>query len=387
MISIRLKVKIEILINLILNTSNNTKNNARDSVSKKTNGKNLKEKEKYSKIPNEEIDEIFMMFNIHDEEERKEIIEYMANISSNNIKQIINIIKSNQFYQIIKSHFSINFIRRYIRESLSKKFELFSQKEKDDNQYSNENSLNDNENFLSNKSPKNLINSLSNNFNNFPENNKNKKTTKIAQQIKTKIEQNSNSNNSIGNSNINNSKISNSNFSEKNSFADFSINNEYDILLLLSEIFNLTELISIEIYDLFKFNEFSEINEEQIFILFFLIAAYENNNLEDFFEIFSEEIFEILSGKQKLINLNRLKKLGILLGFNYIKLNKYCRELDFCNEILIDFLKFKKFFVFLGKNYDNEFNKNFAFTNISKVQTKKKSSNDTDCFSKACNIL
>lgn len=197
------------------------------------------------------------------------------------------------------------------------------------------------------------------------------------------------------NLNINNNNVDNNNrksgSSDNNQFIlpapDIEIKNECEMFLFLSELLNICELEATEIYELFKFNQNFSLNENSILIIIYLVSAYESFNLEEFFQLFSEDIFDFISGEQKIISFNRMKDIGRMLGFNELLLTKSARELQLNNNSLVDFSKFKTFYVELAKKYDLQ-GSNKGVINTANVQSKKKASRlGKDCFSKACNIL
>lgn len=276
------------------------------------------------------------------------------------------------------------------------------------------NNLNENNNF--NKILKNeknlqsgkkdkIVNSISNTNNNLNKNNNNLITygDNILNTNHNLIN-NPNSNNFVLKSNVNSNSENKKNTSSKSLYdfekarleypsSEIKLNDECEVFYYLSEFLKMDEFDSMEIYDLFKYNQTFSLNENILLILFYMIAAYENSCLEEFFNLFSEEIFEFISGEQKFISINRLKDTGRLLGFNEFQLSKNCREIQISsssistnNDPLIDLEKFKCFYINLGKKYDMQA-LNFL-TNTSISNGKKKGSRiSSDCFSKACNIL
>jgi hypothetical protein len=182
------------------------------------------------------------------------------------------------------------------------------------------------------------------------------------------------------------------------------LTDECELYLYLKDILNLTELDSIEIFDLFKFNEFLSFTEQNFIILIYLLAAYECGKMEDFFQIFNEEIFIFISGEQKIINLSRLKEIGRLLKFNERTLSMTAFDLGMESSSLIDASKFKEYYLILSKTFDDSYkesnsggsstqtnfgtvNKSSQMTNSSGKSNIQQGKTNTGCMSKACNIL
>ncbi len=250
-----------------------------------------------------------------------------------------------------------------------------------------------NYNLSSNSNTNNNLLTNGNTNNNNIINNHSSNNPLINNIAKNAFSMNKNKNN-INSANLNTqNKLIHSN----RNFIEVKLNDECEVFLYLNEFFLIDEYDAIEIYDLFKFNENFSINENTLFIIIYMISAFESRCLEDFFNIFSGEIFEMISCKQKTININRLKDTGRLLGFNEFQLMKICKEMQLINNInsknssnnnentLIDIEKFTNFYLLLGKNFDLQTNN--SITNTDYSETKKGNRSSTDCFSKACNIL
>lgn len=172
------------------------------------------------------------------------------------------------------------------------------------------------------------------------------------------------------------------------------INNECELYYSLKEIINLSELDAMDLFDLFKFNEFFAITEQIFITLIYLLSACECGHLEDFFNIFSEDIFGFISGSEKFLSLTRLKEMGRILGFNEKVLFKAANDLSLELNSYVDSSKFKNFYTFLAKIHDEQFKSQMHFAQSSqhvasqsKGKQESKGKTTTGCMSKACNIL
>lgn len=76
------------------------------------------------------------------------------------------------------------------------------------------------------------------------------------------------------------------------------INEECELYYYFRNIFNISELDAIELFEILKTNEFCGLTEQNFVILIYLLASYETGNLEDFILIFSEDVFESISGRK-----------------------------------------------------------------------------------------
>lgn len=256
-----------------------------------------------------------------------------------------------------------------------------------------------NKNILSSntKANTNLTSNLKQNFNLASQGNRDFNTNQNL------ISNNFSSNNPLLNNFNSNNSNNNPAYEEERflciAFPEIKLNDECEVFVYLDEFLNIDENDAIEIYELFKYNQNFSLNENTLFILFYMISAYESVCLEEFFNLFSEEIFEFISAEQKFISVNRLKDLARILGFNELLLMKCCRELQInpgsigsncvnnAGNLVIDYVKFKAFYLLLGKKFDAQMNTSVA--NVSNFQSKKKAGGriSSDCFSKACNIL
>lgn len=175
-----------------------------------------------------------------------------------------------------------------------------------------------------------------------------------------------------------------------NYFINFQDNlvlsDECELYYYFKDILNITELEVIEIYELFKFNEFFSFTEKTFIILIYLLAANECGSLEDYFQTVSDDLFIVLSGSEKVINLNRMKDIGRILGFNERVMSKISTGIGLEINSAIDSNKFKEFYTILAKQYDEH---NKIQSSVMQITTNKKQTkvNNTGCMSKACNIL
>ena len=177
--------------------------------------------------------------------------------------------------------------------------------------------------------------------------------------------------------------------SDYNNLEDsIMLSDECELYTFLQEILNLTELDAMDLYDLFKYNEFFAISEKSFIMLIFLLASYESGQLEDYIATFHEEMFLTLSGNEKYINLSRLKEVGRVLGFDENVLSKISNELHIELTSCIDQETFKSFYLNIGKIYDEQFKSENIYLQqgggSKRSQDKAKTSG---CMNKACNIL
>ena len=172
------------------------------------------------------------------------------------------------------------------------------------------------------------------------------------------------------------------------------INDECELFVYLKDILDMSELDAMDIYDVFKFNEFLAITEKNFIILIFLLASYESGKLEDFFNIFHEEMFNVLSANERCIDASRLKEVGRILGFEEQIMMKVSNDLNLEFNSLVDASKFKEFYISLSRLYDEHFK---AQSNAllhqhtqgspSKGKAQDPKIKNTGCMNKACNIL
>jgi len=171
------------------------------------------------------------------------------------------------------------------------------------------------------------------------------------------------------------------------------INDECELFFYLNDILEISELDAMDIYDVFKFNEFFAITEKIFIILIFLLASFESGKLEDFFTIFPEEMFSCLSANERCISLSRLKEVGRILGFEETVMTKVTNDLNLEFNSLVDLNKFREFYINLAKLYDDNFKaQSNAMVHQGQGSAGKGKVNDpkiktSGCMNKACNIL
>lgn len=164
------------------------------------------------------------------------------------------------------------------------------------------------------------------------------------------------------------------------------INDECELFFCLKDFINITELDSMDLFDLFKFNDYFAFTEQSFILLIYLLSANECGNLEDYFNLFSEDIFTYISGGEKFVSINRVKDLGRILGFNERQLYKMANDLKIDIMTLLDYVKFKEFYSTSARTYDDQVKLMVQNVAISQSSSGKKSTK-VGCMSKACNIL
>jgi hypothetical protein len=172
-----------------------------------------------------------------------------------------------------------------------------------------------------------------------------------------------------------------------------SVNDECELYYYFKDVINITEIDAIEIFDLFKYNEQFSFNEMNFVVLIFISAGYECGSLEDCMKIFSEDIFNFISGGEQIISLSRLKDAGRVLGFSENVLSLSSNECGLDMYSSIDVNKFKEFYMALAKKYDLNFKSSNTTSQCSTsgivtgIIKKSQKSGGSGCMSKACNIL
>ena len=172
-----------------------------------------------------------------------------------------------------------------------------------------------------------------------------------------------------------------------NSEDSLILSNDCELYIFLQEIFNLSELDAMELYDLFKYNEFFAISDKFFIMIILLLASYECGQLRDYMELFQEEIFIVVSGNEKYISLSKLKDIARLLGFDENSLSKLSEELKLEFNIYVDLETFKKFYTPLAKIYDEQFKSETYLQDVGKNKKNQDKAKTSGCMNKACNIL
>lgn len=130
------------------------------------------------------------------------------------------------------------------------------------------------------------------------------------------------------------------------------LSDECEFYICLRQTFSLTELDAMEIFSIFKYNEFFSFNDAHFTMLVYLYMAYECQYMEDYIKLFGDDLFKVISGGEKVITLARMKELGYLVNFSEKTLNNIINEMDLGIYSDIDIGKFKEFYIKLGKKYD-----------------------------------
>jgi hypothetical protein len=158
------------------------------------------------------------------------------------------------------------------------------------------------------------------------------------------------------------------------------ISDECELYLCLRDFIEMTELDCMDLFDLFKFNEFMAFTEQSFIILIYLLSSFECGYLTDFFNNFNDDLYNMIAGSETNINVSRLKEIGRLLGFNERMLAAHAKELNV--EWVVDKNQFKEYYCTLLRTTDEKVQYNTL------MSTKKNSmSQKGTCMSKACNIL
>lgn len=165
------------------------------------------------------------------------------------------------------------------------------------------------------------------------------------------------------------------------------IQDDCELYLGLKDHFNISELQCMDLFDLFKFNEFMAFTEQCYILFFYLIAAMEFGFLSDYFQTFSDELFLILSGGENIVSVNRIKEIGRLLDINERMLSSYINDMKFENNI-VELSKFKEFYQNMCKLYEeHEFTTGSSSKERSGDISSKRMQKNPNCMNKACNIL
>jgi len=168
----------------------------------------------------------------------------------------------------------------------------------------------------------------------------------------------------------------------------FLIYDECELFVSLKEILNIDDLDAMDLYDLFKFNEFSAVTEQHFIILIYLLASFECGNLEDFFQYFGDELFTFISGGENCINLSRLKDIGRILNIKENLLSKVSIDCNLDMNTLVDIEKFRFYHSILAKTFDNQFKvQPYLITNLKGKMNNQDKIKSNGCMNKSCNIL
>jgi hypothetical protein len=159
------------------------------------------------------------------------------------------------------------------------------------------------------------------------------------------------------------------------------ISDECELYLCLKDYIEMSDLDCMDIFDIFKFNEFFAFTEQCFIILVFFLSSYECGFLTDFFQYFYEDLFVMISGGENTINVSRLKDVGKLIGINERLLAAHAKDLNL--EWTVEKLQFKEYYCTLLKTTDEKIQYNTL------MSTKKQNLNTkgTCMNNKTCNIL
>lgn len=131
------------------------------------------------------------------------------------------------------------------------------------------------------------------------------------------------------------------------------ITNENELLMCFIDVFSFSELETLEVFDMFKFNDNFCFNEQCFIIIVYLLIALEYGNLEECFKLLVEEIFLLINGEEKIMSLNRLKDFGRMLGIKEKVLRKVSYDMKLEISSIIDIEKFKSFYIAAASLYDD----------------------------------
>jgi hypothetical protein len=157
------------------------------------------------------------------------------------------------------------------------------------------------------------------------------------------------------------------------------ISDECELYLCLKDCLEMTDMDCMDLFDLFKFNEYFSFTEQCFIILIFLLVSNDCGYLIDFFQNFTDELFSIISGGESVINISRLKDVGRILGINERMLAAHAKDLGL--EYIIEKGQFKEYYSTLLKTTDEKVQYNTLMNNKKQSVTQK-----ATC-SKTCSIL
>jgi hypothetical protein len=158
------------------------------------------------------------------------------------------------------------------------------------------------------------------------------------------------------------------------------ISDECELYLCLKDYLEMTDLDCMDLFDLFKFNEYFAFTEQCFMVLIYLLTSNECGYLTDFFQHFNDELFNIISGGENAINVSRLKDVGRLLGINERMLAAHAKDMGF--EFIVERSQFREFYTTLLKTSDEKVQYNTLMANKKQGVTPKGT-----CYNKTCNIL
>ncbi len=170
------------------------------------------------------------------------------------------------------------------------------------------------------------------------------------------------------------------------------INDECELYFSFKDIININEIDAMDLFDMFRFNEYSAFTEQNFIILIYLLAGFECGNFEDYMLLFNTDLFCFVAGGERFINLSRLKDFGRLFSISENVLLKTSISMNLDLNSLIDAEKFKQFYMFLSKSIDEQVKILYGlYSNQNTSKSKSHSSQDkvksNGCMNKACNIL
>ena len=160
--------------------------------------------------------------------------------------------------------------------------------------------------------------------------------------------------------------------STSTSVALNEINDECELYICLRDVFNMNDIDSCEIFNLFKYNEFYSFNITHFVMLVYLFLAFECNEIEDYIAFFGESLFKDISSSETFITVARMKAIGNVVGISEKDMNDVISGLNYAMNSEIDYMKFREFYTKLGKKLKHDsqqINNQTIFNNINSNNT------------------
>jgi len=138
---------------------------------------------------------------------------------------------------------------------------------------------------------------------------------------------------------------------ETDNSKKYFIFDECELFVTFSNIFNISDLNAMDLFDLFKYNQYFAITEQNFILIIYMFSAIQDGDFTDFMHLFYEDLFNFISGGENFISIGRLKQLSIILGL--IEFEKSIMKMNIELSGLIDISKFKELYLNLALLYDN----------------------------------
>lgn len=164
------------------------------------------------------------------------------------------------------------------------------------------------------------------------------------------------------------------------------IPNECELYYYLKDILEISELEVMDLFDLITENfQFTEIT---FTLLIYLLASFECGNLYDYFQMFGENLFNVISRGEKIISCFRLKEMCKLFIESEITIVQILNELNYNTFSQITYDQFIIFYNKAAKLYDEKFKCDNKIIEANIVGLNKQTGkSEIGCINKACNIL